>query len=230
MVCAEIMRKRAFLPIALVLFPSLVGAAACGSSDDTSGQPGNSTIDGGADGTTTGDAATTDAPGDVALPDAALDTAANPDVSVDAATGAPDAAKEASVGAPEPTPEAGPADATSDASPDATLVADGASDAPAPVLGLDACSLPDGGIPDLALNDRGATTTSCLACIDANCATEAAACNGDCACAGDIIALFVCAASGQSTLACVASGTPNAAFTSLAVCADVACGGACGIQ
>jgi hypothetical protein len=223
MVCAYVMKNRASLPRAAALFALIVGAAACGSSDDTSGQPGNSTIDSGADGAATGDATTTDgaapdASGVAPVPDAALDVAAE-------ATVPPvDAGKETSVSAPEPSPEAGPADAASDA----TLVADAAPDAP-PGLDLDACAIPDGGIPDVAINDSGATTASCLACIATSCATQEAACNGDCVCAGDVVTLFACTASGQSAQACLASSAASASFTSLAICVGLACGTPCGV-
>jgi hypothetical protein len=211
------MKKR--LPFSTTLaffsFAALaVGAPACGSSDDTPGQPGNSTADSGADvappGAPTGDAATTD----VAAPDAS-GLGALRDAAPEAAVPTPDAGRETSVGAPEPTLEGGPADA----SPDAPLGLD-----------LDACSLPDGGIPDASLDDAGATTTSCLACIDASCATQAATCNGDCVCAGDVVALFVCTASGQSAPACLASTSTSSAFSALAFCAGLSCGAPCGLR
>lgn len=218
------------LPSALALLSLIACAAACGGDDNTPSQPGNSTTDSGAD-VTVPDASAPDATGIIPLPDAAPE----------ASPATPDAGTEASVTAPEPTPEAGPADAGSDASPDATVIADAGHDAghdagpdagldaPAPGLDLDACSLPDGGIPNLPINDSGATTMSCLACIDTTCATQAAACNGDCACAGDVVALLICTASGQSAQSCLTSAAASGAFTPLALCVGLFCTAPCGI-
>ena len=84
------------------------------------------------------------------------------------------------------------------------------------------------GVPDLAINDAGATTTTCLACIDTSCATQATACNGDCACAGNVVSLLICTASGQSAQACLTSGG-DSAFTALALCTGLLCGRPCGL-
>jgi hypothetical protein len=58
-------------------------------------------------------------------------------------------------------------------------------------------------LPDASLDDAGDTIASCIGCIMQNCATQVAACNGDC----------VCNVAVQKFIQCVAAGTDGGALT-----------------
>jgi hypothetical protein len=159
----------------------------------------------------------------LSVPDAAGSTSPG-DAGSDAtpeATGSPDASLEARADAGSDAPGEG-------SEPDATADAATLSDTGLPDVGPDACAIADGAVPDAPIGDTGATTASCLACIDASCATQAAACNGDCACASQAVAVFTCAAGGQSVAGCLASTPGGTAFDALAACVAFSCRTACG--
>jgi hypothetical protein len=206
-------QARSFLLFVASISLVSIGVTGCGSSDDTAAPDGagpGSAVDASSDG--------------------AREATVGPDAAGFRVDGA-DAAADAPIGAP--------VDATVDASPDAPIDAqldagtDVTVDAPsdvtsAPDAGLDVCSLPDAALPDAAIGNTGATTTSCLGCVGTTCASQAAACNGDCVCAADAIAVFACVASGQSALGCLTSVAGSSAFTALSLCVILDCHAQCG--
>lgn len=208
------MKKRLpFLAFAALVCATALATGGCGSSDDTQGQDANSTtpvVDAAPEADAVPDSSVVDAASEAAtvVPEAAPESA--PPVSMDAQADAPrpeagpDATAEAAAEAGNPTPEAGSG------------------------LDLDACSLPDGGIPDAAIGDTGATTSSCLNCINTSCGTEATACNGDCLCASQVISVFECTAGGQSIATCLATA-PNPKVLALGVCVEISCRPPCGL-
>jgi len=116
-------------------------------------------------------------------------------------------------------------------------VEQGASDVQAEAAldaGGDGCDV-DGDLytyhyPDASIGDGGATTATCLVCLKADCTTEVATCDGDCACRGDIIAFITCLSTGVTPTGCLAmgAGQANTLAVLLGVCLETSCQAQCG--
>lgn len=123
-------------------------------------------------------------------------------------------------------------DASADTSPD---VGDASVDAPPDVAAcVSDADLGTLTIPDAAINDAGASTSSCLACLRSLCPTEIAACNGVCECRAVVVDLLDCVAKGGQLIGCFvqsSQGLPSsvtAIAQSLGLCAFSSCPKQCG--
>ncbi|MEO8800065.1 MAG: hypothetical protein ABI551_19370 [Polyangiaceae bacterium] len=130
--------------------------------------------------------------------------------------------------------DSGDSSATPDSGADVTVAHDAAPDV---VTVVDAAPprCDDGGIenlsiPDAALGDGGATTSSCLTCTNESCASQVAKCDKDCECENGIDDALACiGAKGGLDISCIGGLQGNTNATNLGQCIIGACQNECGI-
>jgi hypothetical protein len=198
-------------------------AAGCGNTDNGPGDAALNSTNGHSD-------ATSDSTMTADGPSVVVDGA---DASRPAADAPPESAADTSV-ATEASDRAAEAstDATLDTLSDGVAIADSGLETSADVsvadVAGDVCIL-DANVPDAPLGDAGATTGSCIACLNTSCGPPLTACTSDCACPGQVATLFTCLSGGGLLVTCLAA-TPAGPATALAACAaNSSCLTPCGL-
>lgn len=121
------------------------------------------------------------------------------------------------------------ADQTADRGSDA--VVDAAPDVAACVSDADLNNL---NLPDASINDAGASTSSCVACLKQHCQSEVNACNAICECRAVVVDFLDCVAKGGAIVTCFLQSSGNlpqevaGVGQALGVCLYTSCQKACG--
>ncbi|MEO7113408.1 MAG: hypothetical protein ABI183_23415, partial [Polyangiaceae bacterium] len=85
-------------------------------------------------------------------------------------------------------------------------------------------------LPEVALGDAGATTSTCVACMKEDCAGDITQCNKDCVCKDGVDDALNCVATaGGLSVSCLTGLQGNTNATNLGTCIYLACKNECGL-